>query len=406
MPEQLLRGIAGITALLAIAFACSSNRRLIRWKVVATGIVFNMLYAVLILRTSGGRGAFEGASGVLLKIMQFSAEGTRFVFGPLYDGFSHVPAFSGSSFVLVLGALIPIVFFGALINMLYYIGAMQRIVRTMAWALRRLFGLNGPEATVAASNIFVGQVQGAMTVAPYIAGMTEAQLFQVMVVGMSTVGAGMPLVYAGMGAKMEYALAANIMAVPAAIVFAKIFVPEREAVADGETLKLTYHAGVNLLDALGRGAMEGWKVVVAILVMLLAFIPLVHLLDWIIVSFSSNASDLKTILAWLFTPVAIIVGVPPADVTAFARLVGTKMAFNEVIAFGGLTSAGLSPRGFMLTCFALTGFANFTSIAIQIGGIGELAPSRKADVARLGLRCVLAATLANLLSATIAGMLF
>lgn len=407
MPEQLFRGITGVAALLVIAVLCSSDRRLIQWKPVLAGVAFNLLFALLILRTSGGRAAFEGISNALLKILHFSGEGTRFVFGPLFDGFSHIPGFTSSSFVFVLGALIPIIFFGALINMLYYLGIMPRIVCTMAWGLKRLFNLGGPEATVAASNIFVGQVQGAMTVAPYISKMTEAQLFQVMVIGMSTVGAGMPLVYAGMGARMEYVLAANIMAVPAAVVFAKILLPERHEVANEGTLKLTeYHAGVNLLDALGRGAMEGWKVVLAISVMLLAFIPMVHLLNWTIVSVSGNASDLETILMWLFTPAAFIVGVPAADVSAFARLVGTKTAFNEVIAFGGLTAAGLSPKGFMLTCFALTGFANFTSIAIQIGGIGELAPSRKGDVARLGLRCVLAATLANLLSAAIAGMLF
>jgi CNT family concentrative nucleoside transporter len=402
-----MRGIFGVAALLAIALLCSRNRRLVQWKPVVTGVICNILFALLILRTSSGRQVFEGISGVLLKILQFSGEGTRFVFGPLLDGFSRVPAFNGSSFVFVLGALIPIVFFGALINMLYYIGVMQRLVRIMAWWLKRLFGLGGPEATVAASNIFVGQVQGAMTVAPYIATMTEAQLFQVMVVGMSTVGAGMPLVYAGMGARMEYVLAANIMAVPAAIVFAKILVPERDTVSREESLKrIEYNAGVNLLDALGKGAMEGWKVVVAISVMLLAFIPMVHLLDWVIVTISSDASGLASILGWLCTPAAFIVGVPASDVGAFARLVGTKTAFNEVIAFGGLTAAGLSPKGFMVTCFALTGFANFTSIAIQIGGIGELTPSRRSDVARLGMRCVLAATLANLLSATIAGMLF
>jgi CNT family concentrative nucleoside transporter len=406
MPEQLIRGIAGIGVLIAIAFVCSRDRRMIRWKIVLTGIVFNMLFAVLILRTPGGRKVFEWISGVLLKILQFSAEGTSFVFGPLFDGFSRVPGYSGSSFVFVLGALIPIIFFGALVNMLYYLGIMPRIVKTLAWGLKRLFGLGGPEATVAASNIFVGQVQGAMTVAPYLAGMTEAQLFQVMVVGMSTVGAGMPLVYAGMGARMEYVLAANIMAVPAAVVFAKILLPERQMESEEEPLHLSeYDAGVNLLDALGRGAMAGWKVVLAVSVMLLAFIPLVHLLNWVVVTVSSDTSNLQAILGWLFIPAAFIVGVPPADSAAFARLVGTKTAFNEVIAFGGLAAAGLSPKGFMLTCFALTGFANFTSIAIQIGGIGELAPSRKADVARLGLRCVLAATLANLLSAAIAGML-
>lgn len=407
MPEQLMRGVLGVTALLIIALFCSRNRRLIQWNAVFVGIIFNIIFALLILRTSGGRTAFEGVSAVLLKIMQFSGEGTRFVFGPLFDGFSRVHGFTAPSFVFVLGALVPIIFFAALINMLYYLGIMQRVVRLMAWGLRRLFGLGGPEATVAASNIFVGQVQGAMTVAPYIATMTEAQLFQVMVVGMSTVGAGMPLVYAGMGAKMEFVLAANLMAVPAAIVFAKIMQPEQQTTdCEGTFQTIEYKAGINLLDALGRGAMDGWKVVLAISVMLLAFIPMVHLLNWLVVSVTQNTSDLETILAWLFTPAAYIVGVPAADVTVFARLLGTKTAFNEVIAFGGLTAAGLSPKGFMLACFALTGFANFTSIAIQIGGIGELAPTRRSDVARLGLRCVAAATLANLLSATIAGMLF
>ena len=246
-----------------------------------------------------------------------------------------------------------------------------------------------------------------MTIAPYIKNMTESQLFQIMVVGMSTVGAGMPLVYTGMGAKMEYVLAANIMAAPAAIIFAKLLVPERETVTVDESLAHTeYHAGINLFDAIGRGAMGGWKVVVAISVMLLGFIPLIHLINWLIVAASNNSSDLETILSWVFAPAAYIVGVPSADVMGFAKLLGQKTAFNEVIGFAGLKSTSLSPKGFMQTCFALTGFANFTSIGIQIGGLGELAPSRRTDVARLGLRCVLAATLANLLNATIAGILF
>jgi CNT family concentrative nucleoside transporter len=228
-----------------------------------------------------------------------------------------------------------------------------------------------------------------------------------MVVGMSTVGAGMPLVYTGMGARMEYVLAANIMAAPAAFVFAKLLVPESQALSDDESIILTkYHAGINIFDTIGRGAMEGWKVVVAISVMLLGFIPLIHLINWLIVAVSNNGTDLETILSWLFAPAAYIVGVPSADVMGFAKLLGQKTAFNEVIGFGGLKATQLSPKGFMLTCFALTGFANFTSIGIQIGGLGELAPSRRTDVARLGLRCVLAATLANLLNATIAGILF
>lgn len=211
----------------------------------------------------------------------------------------------------------------------------------------------------------------------------------------------------GMGAKMDYVLAANIMAAPAAIVFAKLLVPEREDVQiDGGMTLTEYKAGINFLDAIGRGAIEGWKVVVAISVMLLGFIPLIHLVNWLIVAISQNGSDLETVLSWIFAPAAYIVGVPAADVMGFAKLLGQKTAFNEVIGFGGLKETALSPKGFMLTCFALTGFANFTSVGIQIGGLGELSPSRKNDVARLGLRCVLAATLANLLNATIAGLLF
>jgi CNT family concentrative nucleoside transporter len=210
-----------------------------------------------------------------------------------------------------------------------------------------------------------------------------------------------------MGAKIEYVLAANIMAAPAAIVFAKLLVPEQEeSVIDETVIHADYQAGINLLDAVGKGAMDGYKVVVAISVMLLGFIPLIHLINWIIVAITNNGSDLETIFSWLFAPAAYIVGVPSADVAEFAKLLGQKIAFNEVIGFGGLRDTALSPKGFMLTCFALTGFANFTSVGIQIGGIGELAPTRRTDVARLGLRCVLAATLANLLNATIAGILF
>lgn len=405
--EQILRGGLGVIALLAIAVVFSSSRRDIRWKPVGFALVFNLLFAFVVLRTALGKAAFEVISAGLLNVMKFADEGTKFVFGPLFEGFKEIPGFKGSSYVFVLDALVQIVFFGALINILYYFGVMQRVVRGMSWGFKRLFRLTGPEATVAASNIFVGQVQGAMTIAPYIMNMTESQVFQMMVVGMSTVGAGMPLVYVGMGARMDYVLAANIMAAPAAVVFAKLLVPERENVTVDESLShIEYRAGINTLDAIGRGAMEGWKVVVAITVMLLGFIPLIHLLNWVIVTISHNHSDLETVLSWIFAPAAYIVGVPSADVMGFAKLLGQKTAFNEVIGFGGLKGTPLSPKGFMLTCFALTGFANFTSVGIQIGGLGELAPSRRSDVARLGLRCVMAATLANLLNSTIAGVLF
>lgn len=407
MTDQIVRGLGGVAALLAIAVLFSSDRARIRWQTVCSALTFNVLFALLVLRTPFGRAGFELLSSALLKVMSFAGEGTRFVFGPLADGFSRIPGFSGSPFVFVLNALVPIVFFGALINSLYHLGLMQRLVRMMAWLFRRIIGLSGPEATVAASNIFVGQVQGAMAISPYLPQLTESQLFQVMVVGMSTVGAGMPIVYAGMGAKMEYVLAANIMAAPAAVVFAKLLIPETVERAEEGALTLSEQScGINLLDALARGAQEGWKVVVAVSVMLLGFIPLVHFLDGAIATATHHRSDLETVLSFLFAPAGFLVGAPAADISGFAKLLGQKTAFNEVIGFGALNSTHLTPKGFMLTCFALTGFANFTSIAIQIGGIGELAPARRSDVARLGLRCVLAATLANLLNAAIAGMLF
>lgn len=407
MIEQVFRGVLGVMVLLAVAVLLSRSRANIRWKPIICALVFNVLFAYLVLHTTLGVTVFETVSAGLLKIMKFADEGTRFVFGPLLGGFKEIPGFKGSSYVFVLNALMQIVFFGVLINILYYWGVMPRVIMAMSRCFKRLFGLTGPEATVVASNIFVGQVQGAMTIAPYLKSMTEAQLFQVMVVGMSTVGAGMPLVYAGMGARMEYVLAANIMAAPAAVIFAKLLVPESaDAVDENQVSQAHHEAGINLLDAVGRGAMDGWKVVVAISVMLLGFIPLIHLLNFLIVTVSNNGSDLETALAWLFAPVAYIVGVSSADAMGLAKLLGQKTAFNEVIGFGGLLQTPLSPKGFMVTCFALTGFANFSSVGIQIGGLGELAPSRKGDVARLGLRCVLAATLANLLNATIAGILF
>lgn len=407
MPEDILRGIAGVAALLFTGTLCSRSRKDIAWKPISTALGFNLLFALLVLHTPFGKAGFGILSSGLLKIMRFADEGIKFVFGPLFGGFSAIPGFQGSSYVFVLQALMQIVFFAVLINLLYYLRIMQRVVGGMALLFRRLFGLTGPEATVVASNIFVGQVQGAMTVAPYISRMTEAQLFQIMVVGMSTVGAGMPIIYAGMGAKLDYVLAANIMAAPAAVLFAKLLMPERDCITVDEVQPYTdYQAGTTLLDAAGRGAMDGWKVVVAISVMLLGFIPLIHLLNWLVVSLSGNYSDLETVFSWVFAPVAYLVGVPSGDVTGFAKLLGQKIAFNEVISFSGLKETVLSPKGFMLTCFALTGFANFTSVGIQIGGIGELAPDRRSDVARLGMRCVLAATLANLLNAAIAGMLF
>jgi CNT family concentrative nucleoside transporter len=403
---QIIRGGAGILALVALAVLFSSNRRAIRWKPVGYGLLLNVLFAFLVLRTAPGRAVFELIGSGLSRIIFYASEGTRFVFGPLYSGFTQVENFQGWPYAFVLDALVPIVFFAALIKVLYYYGLMQRLVRAMAGLFTRLFGISSVEAVVTASNVFLGQTQAPLTVAPYLRSMSESQLFLTMVGGMATVGSGLLIAYAGMGARIEYVLAASIMAAPAAIVFAKILLPERTVAAEATAAPPTDEHGVNVLDAVARGAMEGWKAVVGVTVMLLAFISLIHLLDALIAAATVDRANLQTLLRLAFAPAAWLVGVPAADVAAFAELVGAKTAFNEVVAFSTLSEKTLSPKGFMLACFAMTGFANFSSIAIQIGTLGELAPERRSEVARLGLRALLAATLANLLSAAIAGMLF
>ncbi len=404
--EQLARGSLGVVALLGIAVAFSSCRRAVRWKPVAYGLLLIFLFAFLVLRTSPGRAFFELIGRGLHKLLDFTAEGTRFVFGPLYSGFTQIDGFEGWPYAFVLHALIPIVFFAALIKVLYYYGLMQRLVRAMAGLFTRVFGISSVEGVVTASNVFLGQTQAPLTVAPYIRSMSESQLFLTMVGGMATVGSGLLIAYAGMGARIEYVLAASIMGAPAAIVFAKILVPERAKTSDSASSALVGEHGVNVLDAIAQGAMEGWKAVVGVTVMLLAFISLIHLLDAAITAATLDGANLQSLLQLAFAPAAWMVGVPAPDVAAFAELVGTKTAFNEVLAFSFLSEKALSPKGFMLACFAMTGFANFSSVAIQIGTLGELAPERRSEVARLGLRALLAATLANLLCAAIAGMLF
>ncbi|WP_321532541.1 nucleoside transporter C-terminal domain-containing protein [uncultured Desulfuromonas sp.] len=407
--EHILRGSLGIVVLLAIAALLSRNRQAIRWKTVVYGVFLNLLLAFLILNTLPGQRFFELAGQAIVKIVHFSEEGTRFVFGPLYSGFTQIPHFSGWPYAFVLQALLPIVFFAALINVFYYLGIMQKIVALLTIFFSRLLGISSVESLVTAANVFLGQSQSPLVVAPYLKQLNDSQLFLTMVGGMATVGSGMVVVYAGMGAQIEYVLAASIMAAPAAIIFAKMMEPDDGFdICGGEAIEPMPRQGfgANVIDAVGLGAMEGWKAVVGVTVMLLAFISLIHLLDWVIVFISHQTLGLKTLLGWLFTPAAYIIGVPHGDVQQVAQLVGTKTAFNEVVAYSGLKDASLSPKGFMLACFALTGFANFSSIAIQIGCIGELAPSCRGRIAKLGVRAVIAATLANLFSAAIAGMFF
>ena len=407
----------GLVILLGIAFLFSDNKRKIRWRIVLIGLLLEFVFAFLILRTNAGRAAFNFISEVILKVMNFAFSGIEFVFGPVYNGFAQIPGFQGSPVAFIFLALIPIVFFGSLINVLYHLHIMQKIVRGMALVFTRCMGLSSAEALGVASNVFLGQTQAPLVVAPYVAGMTRSELFLTMVGGMATVAGSLLIAYAAMGAKMAYVLAASIMAAPGAIIMAKIMIPETETPeTSGSGAKISDETNsANVLDAIATGAMEGWKVAIGVAVMLLSFVSIIYFLDYLLGYTSSHIATwfgaeyrltLDQVLGWVFTPIAWLIGVPQADVKGFAILIGQKTAFNEFIAYSHLSSVPLSPRAFMMVCFALTGFANFSSIAIQIGGLGEIAPTRRQDVARLGMKAVLAGVLANLLSAAIAGILF
>ena len=412
-----LISVFGLFALIAIAFLFSDNRRSIRWRIVAIGLLMEFVFAFLILRTAGGRAFFNTISNAILKVMNFAFNGIEFVFGPVYNGFSQIPDFKGSPVAFIFLGLIPIVFFGSLINVLYHLHIMQKIVRGMALIFTRCMGLSSAEALGVASNVFLGQTQAPLVVAPYVKGMTRSELFLTMTGGMATVAGSLLIAYAAMGANLAYVLAASIMAAPGAIIMAKIIIPETETPATaGANAEIADEVNsVNVLDAIATGAMDGWKVAIGVAVMLLSFVSIIYFLDYVLGYLSGHITawfgadyrlTLDQVLGWLFTPVAWVIGVPKEDISGFAVLIGQKTAFNEFIAYSHLKDVTLSPRAFMMVCFALTGFANFSSIAIQIGGLGEIAPTRRHDVARLGMKAVLAGVLANLLSASIAGILF
>ncbi|NCD31953.1 MAG: NupC/NupG family nucleoside CNT transporter [Spartobacteria bacterium] len=405
-----LISLVGIVVIIGLAFLFSTNKKQIKWRPVFIGLFCEFLFAFLIMRTEPGQRFFNFISDAIMKVLNFAFDGISFVFGPLYSSYP-----TNAPFIFV--ALIPIVFFGSLINVMYHFGIMQKIVKLMAGLFTRMLGLSSAEALGVASNVFLGQTQAPLVVAPFVKRMTTSELFLTMVGGMATVAGSLLIAYAAMGARLSYVLAASIMAAPGAIIIAKIMIPETEVpetAAGGAEISDDVET-VNFLEAIATGAQDGWKVAIGVAVMLLSFVSVIYFLNYLIGFASYHVAHLfgadfrltlDILLGWLFTPVAWILGVPVADAHNFAVLIGEKTAFNEFIAYGNLKDTVLSPRAYMMVCFALTGFANFSSIAIQIGGLGEIAPSRRQDIARLGLRAVLAGAMTNLMSAAIAGVLY
>lgn len=402
-------GVVGLVVILAVAWFFSTDRRAIRPSLLAWGLGLQLLFALLVLKTPL-RGAFETASRAVEALLRYAEEGSSFLFGPLGKS-------TGPFGVLFAFQVLPIVIFiAALFGILYYLGVMQVIIKAMALLMRRVMGASGAESTCVAASIFMGQTEAPLTIRPFLANLTQSELFTIMTSGMAHVSGAVMAAYV-MFAKVEigHLLTAVIMTAPATILLAKMFIPEtgEPETLGGINIEIEKN-GVNVIDAAARGAGDGLHLALNIGAMLIAFVSLIALVNGLFGWGHSMAawfpSTMQELFGWIFAPVAYLLGVTWQDAPHVGKLLGTRLVLNEFFAFidlGKLPEQGiiLDPRSKVIATYALCGFANISSIAIQVGGIGALAPSRKSDLARLGLRAVAAGTLANFMSACIAGLL-
>ena len=401
-------GILGLLAVLAVCFAFSRNRRAIQPRVLLWGLGLQISLAVLILKTPFGR-LFDAARVAVSAMLDYAEAGSNFLFGPLGTK-------AGPFGVIFAFQVLPIIIFiASFFSILYYLGVMQLVIRGMAIAMQKIMGASGAESTDVAASIFMGQTEAPLTIRPFLENMTESELFTIMVAGMAHISGAVMAAYVKIaGVDIKHLLTAVIMTAPATIMLAKMLNPEtgKPETAGRVDIKIE-KPGVNIIDAAARGAGDGLHLALNVGAMLIAFLALIAMLNGVLgwlhtLSFLTwLPPSLEKIFGILFAPVAWLLGVSWKDSTAIGNLLGTRLVLNEFVAFLqlGPMKAGLDPRSFTIATYALCGFANFSSIAIQVGGIGALAPGRKSDLARLGLRAVAAGTMANFMSACIAGML-
>jgi len=399
--------------ILAMAYAISTNRRAIDRRTVVWGLALQILFALIVLKTAAGRQTFQTLGAVINRLLAFAFVGSDMVFGPLGNKevwpriMKTVLGEEGARYsVLFAFQVLPtIIFIAALFAILYYFGIMQLVVRVFAVVMRRVMRASGAESLNVAASIFMGQTEAPLTIRPYLPRMTESELMTVMTSGMAHISGGIMAAYILFGIEAQHLLTAVIMTAPGTLMMAKIFVPETEVPETMGTVRLEVErTDVNVIDAAGRGTTEGLALALNVGAMLISFLALVALVNALL---GLVGLSLQQIFGWGFAPVAWAMGVPWRDAPVIGNLLGTRMALNEFVAYaqlGGL-KAQLDPRSFTIATFALCGFANFSSIGIQIGGIGALAPTRRHDLARLGLRAMLAGTFANFITATIAGFL-
>ena len=410
---ERLQPLIGLALIAAIAVAWSSNRRAINLRTVAWGFGLQLLFAVLVLKTGAGQTTFQFLGDRIRQLLEFSAVGSALVFGPLGDRavwgdiMTRVFGEAGTQYSVIFAfQILPtIIFIAALFAILYYFGIMQLVVRTFAIVMNRIMGASGAESLNVAASIFMGQTEAPLTIRPYLPRMTESELMTVMTAGMAHISGGIMAAYIAFGIEPRHLLTAVIMTAPGTLMMAKMFVPETAVPETLGTVKLEIErTDVNVIDAAGRGTTEGLQLAINVAAMLISFMALIALVNAIL---GVVGLSMQQIFGWVFAPIAWSLGVPWRDAATIGNLLGTRMVLNEFIAFAelGRIKDTLDPRSFTIATFALCGFANFSSIGIQIGGIGALVPARRHDLARLGIRAMVAGTLANFVTACIAAML-
>lgn len=420
-------GVLGILLIFGIAFLLSNNRKAINYKTVGMGFLLQVSLAIFIFKVPLGRAIFFNIGLFIQKVLELAKEGGAFVFGPLMNNEKFTSVFGAGAQVFALQLIASLIFMMILVNILYYYGIMQRIVPIFGKAMNKLMSVSGAEALSNVASAFVGQIAAQIMIRPYLAKLTRSELLASMAGSMACIsGATMPI-YIGMGIPAQYLLAASVMAAPGALVISKIVYPETGTPETSEDIKITYSKRrkpyINVFDAISAGASEGMKVAINVVAMILALVALVAMIDWILgsagvfivkylhinfASFDLNHLSLKLILGKIFSVFAYFMGVPLKEATTVGSLMGTKLVLNEMVAYFDLTNLPhqLSPKSFLIASFALCSFGNFGSIAIQLGGIGELAPNQRKNLARLGVRALICGTLTCYMSAAIVGVLF
>ena len=408
-------GVLGLLTMLGLAYAFSTNRRAIRVKTVVWGLGLQIAFAIFVLRVEFGRTMFQWAGNGVNKLLSYSYEGSSFVFGDL--GKQGSPA----GFHFAFTVLPTVIFIAAFFAVLYYFGVMQIVIKLLAQVMTRVMGASGAESMNVAASIFMGQTEAPLTIRPFLPDVTRSELMTIMTSGMAHVSGGMMAAYIALGAEPKHLLSAVIMTAPGTILVSKMLVPETEQPRTAGRVVMNEEdeaerKNQNLLGAIARGTTDGLNLAINIAAMLISFLALIALADGVMLGlhnglahlgFAWFPSSLESIVGAVFAPIAWLIGIPWKDCMRIGDLLGTRMVLNELVAFSklGALKGVLDQRSFTIATFALCGFANLSCIGIQIGGIGALAPNRKAEMAKLGIRAMLAGTMANLMSASIAGML-